>query len=76
MQKTKDFMHNFFTEIVKALVLIWSAGVLTASYMGMLQKMDPTFVASLLSGTLASYGISRMDPKKNDTPKLWSTYSF
>lgn len=64
MQKTKDFMHNFFTEIVKALVLIWSAGVLTASYMGMLQKMDPTFVASLLSGTLASYGISRMDKKE------------
>jgi hypothetical protein len=70
MQKTKDFMHNFFTEIVKALVLIWSAGVLTASYMGMLQKMDPTFVASLLSGTLASYGISRMDDsKKKDPPK-------
>ena len=64
MNKTKDFMHNFFTEIVKALVLIWSAGVLTASYMGMLQKMDPTFVASLLSGTLASYGISRMDKKE------------
>ena len=62
-------MHNFFTEIVKALVLIWSAGVLTASYMGMLQKMDPTFVASLLSGTLASYGISRMDKKNDETPK-------
>mgnify|MGYP006900136670 CR=1 FL=1 len=69
MNKTKDFMHNFFTEIVKALVLIWSAGVLTASYMGMLQKMDPTFVASLLSGTLASYGISRMDKKNDETPK-------
>jgi ribulose 1,5-bisphosphate synthetase/thiazole synthase len=61
MQKTKNFVHDFFSEIVKALVLVWSAGVLTASYMGMLQKMDPTFVASLLSGTLASYGISRMD---------------
>ena len=61
MNKTKDFMHNFFTEIVKGLVLVWSAGILTASYMGMLQKMDPTFVASLLSGTLASYGISRRD---------------
>jgi ribulose 1,5-bisphosphate synthetase/thiazole synthase len=69
MNKTKDFMHNFFTEIVKALVLIWSAGVLTASYMGMLQKMDPTFVASLLSGTLASYGISRMDKKNDEPPK-------
>ena len=64
MQKAKGFFHEFFSEIVKALVLVWSAGVLTASYMGMLQKMDPTFVASLLSGTLASYGISRVDTKK------------
>jgi len=69
MQKTKNFVHDFFSEIVKALVLVWSAGVLTASYMGMLQKMDPTFVASLLSGTLASYGISRMDKdNKKDQP--------
>ena len=67
MQTTKNFIHDFFNEIVKALVLVWSAGVLTASYMGMLQKMDPTFVASLLSGTLASYGISRMDTKKSTT---------
>ena len=65
MEKRNNFFHDFFSEIVKALVLVWSAGVLTASYMGMLQKMDPTFVASLLSGTLASYGISRMDTKKS-----------
>ena len=49
MQKTKNFVHDFFSEIVKALVLVWSAGVLTASYMGMLQKMDLTFVASLIT---------------------------
>ena len=67
-KKSSNFFHDFFSEIVKALVLIWSAGVLTASYMGMLQKMDPTFVASLLSGTLASYGISRMDTKKTSEP--------
>ena len=33
--------------------------------------MDPTFVASLLSGTLASYGISRVDKNsKTDPPKM------
>ncbi len=70
MEKRTNFFHDFFSEIVKALVLVWSAGVLTASYMGMLQKMDPTFVASLLSGTLASYGISRIDKgSKQDPPK-------
>jgi hypothetical protein len=66
IENTKNMFHNFFSEIVKALVLVWSAGVLTASYMGMLQKMDPTFVASLLSGTLASYGISRVDKDKKE----------
>ena len=64
------WLSDFCGENVKALVLFWSAGVLTASYMGMLQKMDPTFVASLLSGTLASYGISRVDKNsKSDPPK-------
>ena len=66
IDQTKNILHNFFSEIVKALVLVWSAGVLTASYMGMLQKMDPTFVASLLSGTLASYGISRVENDKKE----------
>tara|TARA_B100001741_G_scaffold312951_1_gene317599 strand:+ start:16648 stop:16860 length:213 start_codon:yes stop_codon:yes gene_type:complete len=70
MKDNQNFFSGFFSEIVKALVLVWSAGVLTASYMGMLQKMDPTFVASLLSGTLASYGISRIDKDtKKEPPK-------
>ena len=70
MKDDHNFFSGFFSEIVKALVLVWSAGVLTASYMGMLQKMDPTFVASLLSGTLASYGISRIDKDtKKEPPK-------
>ena len=70
MKDDHNFFSFFFSEIVKALVLVWSAGVLTASYMGMLQKMDPTFVASLLSGTLASYGISRIDKDtKKEPPK-------
>ena len=69
-KKHHTWLSDFCVEIVKALVLFWSAGVLTASYMGMLQKMDPTFVASLLSGTLASYGISRVDKNsKSDQPK-------
>ena len=70
MKDDQGFFHKIYSEIVKALVLVWSAGVLTASYMGMLQKMDPTFVASLLSGTLASYGISRIDKySKKEPPK-------
>ena len=70
MKDNHNFFSGFFSEIVKALVLVWSAGVLTASYMGLLQKMDPTFADSLLSDTLASYGISRIDKDtKKEPPK-------
>ena len=44
---------------IKFLVLIWSAGLLTASYAGWMPKMDPTYVASILSGTLATFSITR-----------------
>ena len=40
--------------------------------LGHMQKMDPTFIASLLSGTLASYGIQRAtngNGNGNDKPK-------
>lgn len=52
-------------------VLVWSATLLTASYMGMLPKMDPTFIASIFTGSLAWYGISkieRADNSRNSRP--------
>jgi hypothetical protein len=54
MDKT-DKKENF----VRFLILVWSAGLLTASYAGWMQKMDPTYVASILSGTLATFSITR-----------------
>jgi len=44
---------------IKFVVLCWSAGLLTASYAGWMPKMDPTYVASILSGTLATFSITR-----------------
>jgi len=48
-------------DVVKALVLAWSAALLTASYLGIFpqMKMNNTFVASLLTGAMASFGIER-----------------
>jgi len=48
-------------DIVKCLVLTWSAALLTISYLGIYpqMKMDNTFVASLLTGAMASFGIER-----------------
>ena len=48
-------------DVVKCAVLFWSATLLTVSYLGIFpqMKMDNTFVASLLIGAMASFGIER-----------------
>ncbi len=48
-------------DVVKCAVLAWSATLLTLSYLGIYKdmKMDNTFVASLLTGSMASFGIER-----------------
>ena len=48
-------------DVVKCAVLAWSATLLTVSYLGSYpqMKMDNTFVASLLTGAMASFGIER-----------------
>ena len=48
-------------DVVKCAVLVWSATLLTVSYLGFFpqMKMDNTFVASLLTGAMASFGLER-----------------
>jgi hypothetical protein len=64
--------YEWLAEFVKVSVLTWSAVLLTLSYMGYFQKMDPTFIASIFSGSLAGYGISRAvdNNTKTKKPKL------
>ncbi len=45
--------------LIRFLILVWTAALLTVSYMGKMEKMDPTYVASILSGTLATFAIER-----------------
>ena len=49
-------------EIVHLAVLGWSATILTAGYLEII-RADPTFVASIFTGCLANYGISRASNK-------------
>lgn len=68
--------YEWLAEIVKVSVLSWSAALLTLSYMGYFQKMDPTFIASIFSGSLAGYGISRasdVNRKQKETKVEGST---
>ena len=61
-------------DIVKCAVLFWSATLLTVSYLGIFpqMKMDNTFVASLLTGAMASFGIERKTngQQKKQPPKM------
>jgi hypothetical protein len=49
--------------LVKVTVLIWSAALLTFSYVRLpngqkILDFDPTFIASVFSGSLAAFGLS------------------
>ena len=49
--------------LVKVAVLIWSASLLTFSYVRLpngqkILDFDPTFIASVFSGSLAAFGLS------------------
>ena len=55
-------------------VLVWSGGILTLNYVtipGMVQqKIDPTFIASVFTGVLASFGIQTASKKGDGTMKM------
>ena len=61
-------------DVVRMMVLGWSATLLTVSYLNIIpgMKMDSTFVASLLTGAMAGFGIERKAPgqKKKDAPTV------
>lgn len=60
-QESEEKEGISLADIVRVLVLGWSATLLTVSYLGIFpsMKMDSTFVASLLTGAMAGFGIER-----------------
>jgi len=54
---------------VRITVLAWSGGILTLNYVAIpgvpQQKIDPTFIASVFTGTLATFGVAAGGKKKN-----------
>ena len=62
--------HSRLGDLVKLAVLAWSMAILTANYLGVFkQSLDPTFPASLLTGTMAAMGVNIRQNKKKDEPK-------
>ena len=59
---------------VRIAVLAWSGGILTLNYVAIpgvpQQKIDPTFIASVFTGVLASFGIQTASKKGDGTMKM------
>ena len=54
---------------VRITVLAWSGGILTLNYVAIpgvpQQKIDPTFIASVFTGVLATFGVQTAKSKQN-----------
>lgn len=69
--------ENAMGQLIRIVILSWSAALLTASYAGMLAKMDPTFIATVFTASAATFGINTMnkgggdddDEKKKEDPR-------
>ena len=57
------------SQIIRISILSWSAALLTASYAGMLSKMDPTFIATVFTASAATFGINTMKKGGEDDEK-------
>lgn len=55
--------------LVRLVILVWSGGILTLNYITIpwlpQQKIDPTFIASIFTGTLATFGVSPAKQSKD-----------
>tara|TARA_Y100001963_G_scaffold66755_1_gene93032 strand:- start:355 stop:816 length:462 start_codon:yes stop_codon:yes gene_type:complete len=81
LQKAKDAIlpdqeeqAAIISTAVRMGVLIWSGGILTLNYVAIpgvpQQKIDPTFIASVFTGVLASFGIQTASKKGDGTMKM------
>ena len=68
-QEQEDQNSSWLGDVVRVTILLWSMGILTANYLGIFsQAVDPTFPASLLTGTAATYtpALGKLNKKKKD----------
>jgi len=68
----KDEQLAILSSFVRLGILIWSGGILTLAYIKLPpalgipeQKLDPTFIASVFTGVLATFGVQAASKKEN-----------
>ena len=79
LQKLKEGLDDkeeqavVITTLIKIVVLGWSGAILTLNYVSIpgipQQKIDPTFIASVFTGVLASFNITTASKKGDGTYK-------
>ena len=69
LTEDKEEQMEIFSTFVRLGILIWSGGILTLNYVSIpnfpQKNIDPTFIASVFTGVLASFGIQTAKNKGN-----------
>ncbi len=70
LAEDKEEQMEIFSTFVRLGILIWSGGILTLNYVAIpnfpQKNIDPTFIASVFTGVLASFGIQTAKDKKSE----------
>ena len=71
LAEDKEEQLAYLATLIRVIVLIWSAGILTLNYVKIPgyergERIDPTFIASVFTGTLATFGVAAGGKKKKD----------
>ena len=67
----KEEQLQYLATLIRVIVLVWSAGILTLNYVKIPgyergERIDPTFIASVFTGTLDNFGVSAGGKKKKE----------
>jgi len=75
-----DSQLEAISTMVRLGILIWSGGILTLAYIKLPaalgipeQKLDPTFIASVFTGVLATFGVQTAKKSGDGTMKMGGT---
>ena len=65
MPNRKRHDPYIIASLVRIGILIWSASLLTASYMNIIKNPDEAFIASIFTAALSTFGIEKISEKSN-----------
>ena len=69
-----DEQMAVLSTLVRLGILVWSGGILTLNYVTIphlpQQKIDPTFIASVFTGVLATFGVQTAKKSGDGTMKM------